>query len=83
MKYRRHMAPSKRDGFGGGAPSYTPPPAAPPAATPATLASSSVAANAATRQAAMGADAQDVGTSAEGVAPSSVSTAKSTLGGVN
>lgn len=68
---------------GGGAPAYTPPPAAPPSATPATLASASVASTAANRQNAIGAAAQDIGTSSAGVAPSSVSTAKQTLGGVS
>ena len=72
--------------MGGGAPSYTPPPAAPPAAQPATLASSSVAANAASRQNAMvGSAAQTVGTPGgeQGVAPMSVTTGKTTLGGVS
>jgi len=69
-------------GFGS-TPSYTPPPAVPPAAQPATLASSSVAATSASRQNAMGIDSQDIGTSAEGVNPLSVSTGKATLGGVN
>lgn len=70
-------------GMGGSTPSYTPPPAAPPSAAPATLATSSVASSAATRQNQMGAAAQDIGTSAEGVAPTSVTTGKATLGGVS
>lgn len=71
--------------FGGGSPSYTPPPAAPPAAQPATLASGSVASAAGLRQNAMGAGAagQTIGTSAEGVDPMSVTTGKTTLGGVS
>lgn len=69
----------------GGAPSYTPPPAPPPQAQPATLASSSVAASAAQQKQLQGAAGQDVGTpgGAQGVAPMSVTTGKSTLGGVS
>lgn len=71
--------------FGGGTPSYTPPPASPPAAQPATLASSSVAQSAAKSQNMIGAAGQDVGTpgGAQGVAPMSVTTGKTTLGGVS
>lgn len=69
-------------GFGS-SPSFTPPPAPPPAAAPATLASSSVASNVASRQAQMKASASTIGTSAEGVAPTSVNTAKTKLGGVS
>ena len=78
------MKNAQRGGFGGGGPSYTPPPAAPPAAAPATLASSSVAANAATRQNNMFAATQEMGTAggAQGVSPMSVTTGKTTLGGV-
>lgn len=84
-KFGRHGIMPNNAGFGGGAPSYTPPPAAPPAAQPATLASSSVAASAATKQNNMGAAAQDIGTTggAQGVNPTSVNTAKTTLGGVS
>lgn len=69
-------------GFGS-SPSFTPPPAPPPAAAPATLASSSVASNVASRQAQMKAAAGTIATSPEGVAPSSVTTAKTTLGGIS
>ena len=71
-------------GFGG-SPSYTPPPAAPPAAAPPTLASSSVAASAAQQKNNMFAAGQDTGTpgGAQGVSPQSVTTGKSTLGGVS
>lgn len=68
--------------FGGG-PTPTPPPAVPPAASPPTLASSNVVGNSAQKQAQ--ADASYGGTiqtGPEGVAPTSVSTAKQTLGGV-
>ena len=76
--------------FGGGSapsvPQYTPPPAPPIQAAPATLASSSQAQDAAAQQNLKGAaaESQDVGASGiEGVAPSSVTTAKQTLGGVS
>lgn len=69
-------------GFGS-KPQYTPPPAPPPAAAPATLASSSVAESAANKLNATGAALQDFGANGpEGVNPSSVNTAKTTLGGV-
>lgn len=70
-------------GLGSSPPSYTPPPAPPPQAAPPTLASSSVASSAARQRNEMGAAAQDIGTSAQGVAPSSVTTGKTTLGGVS
>ena len=71
--------------FGGEAPSYTPPPAPPPQAAPATLANPSVVASAAARQNQLNAGIADVGASgSEGVAPSSVTTAKANLlGGVS
>ena len=71
-------------GFGS-SPSYTPPPAVPPAAQPATLASSSVAQAQAKNQQIIGAAGQDIGTpgGAQGVSPQSVTTGKSTLGGVS
>lgn len=81
--FRKHgTANFYRAGFGGGAPSYTPPPATPPAAQPATLASSSVAQGQAKNQQMIGAAGQDIGTSAQGVSPQSVTTGKATLGGV-
>jgi len=71
-------------GFGGSTPSYTPPPAAPPIAAPATVATSSMASAQQKQLNATEAAAQDVGTSggAQGVSPQSVTTGKSTLGGV-
>jgi hypothetical protein len=71
--------------MGGSAPSYTPPPTPPPAAQPATLASSSVAANAAAANNAMNRQAAAYGTDGggQGVAPSSVTTGKTTLGGIS
>lgn len=71
-------------GFGS-SPSYTPPPAVPPAATPPTLASSSVASAAASRQNLARGEASSFGTpdGAKGVDPTTVSTAKQTLGGVS
>ena len=71
-------------GFGS-SPSYQAPSQPPPAAQPATLASSSVAANAAQKQNQIGAAAQDIGTpgGAQGVAPMSVTTGKTTLGGIS
>ena len=68
------------------APVYTPAPPPPPQAAPATLASSSQAQNAASQQTLKGAAgaSQDIGAAGvEGVAPSSVTTAKQTLGGVS
>ena len=84
FRFRRHGRPTNRDGMGGAAPSYTPPPAAPPAAQPATIASSSVAASQANRANVAGAAGQDIGTpgGAQGVAPQSVTTGRATLGGV-
>ena len=82
-KYGRLRAPSNRDGMGGGAPKYTPPPVVPPAAAPATLASSSVAQSQASNSNITAASMQDIGTSAQGVAPTSVTTGKTTLGGVS
>lgn len=72
-------------GFGSSPPAYTPPPAAPPSAAPATLASPSVAASGANQLNQSGAALQDFGTpgGAQGVNPGSVSTAKTTLGGVS
>lgn len=72
-------------GFGSSPPSYVPPPAPPPAAAPPTLASSSVAASAANRQNTIKGEQASFGTSggAEGVAPTSVNRAATTLGGVS
>lgn len=71
-------------GLGASTPSYTPPPAAPPQAAPATLASASISASSAKQRNTQGAALSEFGTAggAQGVAPSSVTTAKQTLGGV-
>lgn len=72
-------------GFGS-SPSFTPPPSPPPAAAPATMASSAVAESAAkSLQSKGGAAAADYGTTggAQGVNPLSVTTGKTTLGGVS
>ena len=71
--------------MGGGGPSYTPPPASPPTAQPATMASSSIAQAQLKNQNLIGSVSQDIGTAggAQGVAPQSVMTGKTTLGGVS